>query len=121
MNLVDEIKDVQAKIAVLEEKKASLYKLLAASRAQAPVSLHTIDMARVVIRNAGRPLTPEEIRNKIQLTFGVVPAKTLNVLLSRKTRSGDRGFYRDQAGFIGLHEMLPTAVTVQTSANFAVA
>jgi hypothetical protein len=66
----------------------------------------TLEMARVVIRNAGRPLELEKIKQGIKSTFGVEPAKTLFDMLWKGARAGN-GFVREESGEIGLTEMQP--------------
>ena len=73
----------------------------------------SLEMARVVIRNAGRPLKPEKIKEGIKSTFGVDPAKTLYDMLWKGARAGNVGFVRDEGtGEIGLSEMQPRVAHV---------
>lgn len=76
--------------------------------------LNTIDMARVVIRNAGKSLPPAKIKENIKSTFGIDAAKTLYDMLWKRARAQDSGFYKDEQGNIGLVEMLPKMETVAT-------
>lgn len=79
------------------------------AKSAAPGSL---DMARVVIRNAGRPLKPAGIREAIVKTYGVEPAKTLEDMLWKRCRKEGAGFYKQEDGAIGLREMEAKVVTV---------
>jgi len=74
--------------------------------------LNTMEMARVVIRNAGKPLKPEAIREGIKSTFGIEPAKTLPDMLWKYARAARGGFFRQETGEIGLDEMQPKIETV---------
>lgn len=76
--------------------------------------LNNLEMARVVIRNAGRPLKPERISDMIKDTYGRLPAKTLYDMLLRCVRNGTHGFIKNADGEIGLVEMEATLATVSS-------
>jgi hypothetical protein len=67
----------------------------------------TIEMARIVIRNSGRPLAVQAISEKIRSTFGLAVSKSLPDLLLRRARSSKSGFYLTTDGLIGLIETAP--------------
>lgn len=127
--LREELKSIDQIIDSLNAKRTAILKVLGLYEStvllddrelEQPISsdkgpqLNTIDMARVVIRNAGKPLQPPQIKDGIKSTFGVDPAKTLFDMLWKRARQGDKGFYKDGEGNIGLLEMLPKLETVAT-------
>ena len=70
-----------------------------------------LDMARIVIRNAGRPLAVQAIPEKIRSTFGIVAAKSLPRMLIKRARRSKCGFYLTSDGLIGLIEAAPIGST----------
>jgi hypothetical protein len=77
----------------------------------------SLDMARVVIRNAGRPLKTLGIREAIVKTYGVEPAKTLENMLWRHCRKEGGLFFKEEDGSIGVREMQAKVVTVRGLGN----
>ena len=67
----------------------------------------TIEMARIVIRNSGRPLGLQAISELIRSTFGLAVSKSLPQLLLKRARSSKSGFYLTSDGLIGLVETAP--------------
>jgi hypothetical protein len=70
-----------------------------------------IEMARIVIRNSGRPLAVQSISEKIRSTFGLAASKSLPQLLLKRARSSKSGFYLTSDGLIGLIEAAPIGST----------
>jgi hypothetical protein len=70
-----------------------------------------IEMARIVIRNAGRPLAVQAIPEKIRSTFGIAAAKSLPRMLIKRARRSKCGFYLTSDGLIGLIEAAPIGST----------
>ncbi len=66
-----------------------------------------LDMAGIVIRNAGRPLAVQAIPEKIRSTFGIAAAKSLPRMLIKRARRSKCGFYLTSDGLIGLIETTP--------------
>jgi hypothetical protein len=66
-----------------------------------------IFMAGVVLRNAGRPLAAQAVPEKIRRTFGVVAARGLPRLLTKRARSSRSGFYLTADNLIGLIDKAP--------------
>lgn len=64
-------------------------------------SLSTMDMARTVLQNGGREMTPGEIHQGITETFGKTPAATLTQMLYKRSRANS-SFYRGAKGYYGL-------------------
>lgn len=127
-----ELESVDRQIADLNQKREAIIKLLSVygfetilaavdTLSQFPTEgrtrggLNTLEMARLVIRNAARPLKPEAIKEGIRKTYGVEPAKTICDMLWKRARSKDSGFFREKTGEIGLTEMIPQMETVSTS------
>ena len=54
-----------------------------ASKAAPGAKLPLVDMARTVVRNAGRPLSIEKIIEGIRKTYGIEPPDTLAPVLTR--------------------------------------
>lgn len=63
--------------------------------------LSTMDMARQVLQNSNRELTPGEIHQGIADTFGKTPAATLTQMLYKRSRANS-SFYRGEQGRYGL-------------------
>jgi hypothetical protein len=70
-----------------------------------------IYMARIVIRNAGRPLAAQAISEKIRSTFGIAAAKSLPRILIKRARRSKSGFCLTSDGLIGLIEAAPIGST----------
>jgi hypothetical protein len=70
-----------------------------------------LDMARIVIRNAGRPLAVQAIPEKIRSTFGIAAAKSLPRMLIKRARRSKCGFYLTADGLVGLLEAAPIGST----------
>ena len=70
-----------------------------------------LDMARIVIWNAGRPLAVQAIPEKIRSTFGIVAAKSLPRMLIKRARRSKCGFYLTADGLVGLLEAAPIGST----------
>jgi hypothetical protein len=70
-----------------------------------------LDMARIVIRNAGRPLAAQAVPEKIRGTFGIVATGSLPQLLTKRARSSRSGFYLTADNLIGLIDMAPVGST----------
>lgn len=123
--LREELKSIDRVMDTLTAKKEAIKSLLAAyepeesetsdeKAAVAQQLMNSMDMSRVVIRNAGRPLKPDKIRTDIKRTYGIEAPKTLQDMLWKKARKGDSGFFKDEEGNIGLTEMLARVETVHT-------
>jgi len=65
---------------------------------------NTLEMTRIVLRNAGGEKTADELRQLIRTTYGIEPAKSLDQMLYKRAASG-RGFYKTEDGRFGLTEM----------------
>ena len=72
-----------------------------ASKAAPGAKLPLVDMARTVVRNAGRPLSIEKIIAGIRKTYGVVPPEGLVFALERRAKE-KRGFFLTDEGTIGV-------------------
>jgi hypothetical protein len=59
-----------------------------------------LDMVRIVIQNAGRPLAVQAIPEKIRSTFGIAAAKSLPRMLIKRARRSKSGFYLTSDGLI---------------------
>src|ERR1039457_2539172 len=70
-----------------------------------------LDMARIVVRNAGRPLVVQAIPEKIRSTFGIAAAKSLPRMLIKRARRSKCGLYLTSDGLIGLIETAPIGST----------
>jgi hypothetical protein len=70
-----------------------------------------LDMAKIVIRNAGRPLAVQAIPENIRSTFGIVAAKSLPRMLIKRARRSKCSFYLTSDGLIGLIEAAPIGST----------
>jgi hypothetical protein len=70
-----------------------------------PTKPNTMDLANIVIRNAGRPIKPSVIAFEIQRQFGLVPAKTLQDMLWKRCRTPNSRFFKDAEGNIGVRAM----------------
>ena len=119
--LREELKSIDRVMGTLNAKKVAIQSLLSV---YAPAegeeenntqTLNSMDMARVVIRNAGRPIKPDQIRLGIRSTYGVDAPKTLQDMLWKKARKTDSGFFKDEEGNIGLTEMIPRLETVRST------
>jgi hypothetical protein len=137
--LQEELQSIERIMSNLQQKREAIQKLLGVygtteqsgqsdpvgsdilSASKAKSGMNTIEMARVIIRNAGRPLKPEDVRANIRATFGVDAAKTLYDMLLKRARSENSGFYRTSEGEIGLTEMLPKFEKVGLQSQAAVA
>jgi hypothetical protein len=75
--------------------------------------ISSMDMARTVIRNAGRPLKPQQVSEQIESTYGVLPAKTLFDMLWKRVRA-KQSFFKTASGEIGVLEMEPKVQAVRT-------
>lgn len=128
--LESELAAIEKDVGPLTERREAIYRLFAAydtdsqSRTRTTVKaspeLNTMDMARTVIRNAGRPLTLQRIEEGIRTTYGVAPAKTIYQMLYKRAKRGER-FFRTEQGEFGLMEMQPEIQTVLTSGQTAAA
>jgi hypothetical protein len=117
-----ELKAIDKVVAEASAKRDAIMELIETDQKEAVrrQSQHsTIEMARLVIRNAGRPLSPDKIQTNIHTTFGIVPAKTLYDMLLKRARKPGSGFFRDAEGQIGLSEMQPTITTVARIEGFS--
>jgi len=96
-----------------EHKREAITKLLEAYMPSTPPppsyrpSLNAMDMVRIVIRNAGRPLPAERIRAGVVETFGIHPPKTLRDILWKKARQKVSGLTKIESAEFSLVEMLP--------------
>ena len=61
----------------------------------------TVEMARAVLGNAGKPLPLLMIRQAIRETFGIEPAKTLDQMLYKRAQR-NKGFFKTRDGEFGL-------------------
>ena len=129
--LDSELSAIEKSVGPLVERREAIYRLFAAydesdrqsitrTTVKATSELNTIDMARTVIRNAGRPLKAPQIEEAIKRTYGVTPAKTLYQMLYKRAKRGER-FFRNESGEFGLTDMNPEVQTVMTSDQVAVA
>jgi hypothetical protein len=73
--------------------------------------LSSIEMARVVLCNAGRPLSIADIYDRIQGTYGIPAVKTLKDMLWKRARSR-KIFFKNEDGTIGLMELQAVVETV---------
>jgi hypothetical protein len=76
--------------------------------------LSSLEMARTVLMNAGRPLPIPEIHSKIRDTYGLPAAKTLADMLWKRARTRNI-FFKDDDGRIGLVELQAVITTVAHS------
>lgn len=98
----------------LEERRATIHNLLAAyEKPERPAKLPTMDMARTVIRNAGRPLTMEKILEHIRSTYGITPPGAIIPMLERRARNNE-GFFFTKEGAIGVLSMNPKIQKIET-------
>jgi hypothetical protein len=85
--LATELDSIEREIAILEERRDGIQKLLAtyspsASQAKSDHrNLPTIQLAQKVLEMNGAPMSTADIRRVIQRTFGVVPASSLQQML----------------------------------------
>jgi hypothetical protein len=70
-----------------------------------------LELVRIVIRNAGRPLAVQAIPQKIRNTFGIAAAKSLPRVLIKRARRSKCGLYLTADGLIGLIEAAPIRST----------
>ncbi len=70
-----------------------------------------LDMVRIVIRNAGRPLAVQAIPKQIRNAFGIAAAKSLPRVLIKRARRSKCGLYLTADGLIGLIEAAPIRST----------
>jgi hypothetical protein len=70
-----------------------------------------LDMVRIVIQNAGRPLAVQVIPKQIRNTFGIAAAKSLPRVLIKRARRSKCGLYLTADGLIGLIEAAPIRST----------
>lgn len=82
-----ELGAINRQIAVLEERRGGIEKVLATyepgqhKAEDGSRDLSTIEMARQVVEQNGVPMGPSDIRRAIQRRFGVVPASSLQQML----------------------------------------
>ncbi len=128
--LESELAAIEKTLTPFIERREAIHSLFAVydtdprTPARTPVKagpdLNTMNMAKTVIRNAGRPLTFQGIEESIKKTYGVTPAKTLYQMLYKRAKAGDK-LYRNQNGEFGLVEMNPEIRTVMTGGESAAA
>ena len=105
----------------LETRKSEIHELLATyydDDCQIPkcspgARLPILDMARTVIRNAGRHLSTQRVVELFRNTYGLTPPDNTVPMLERNGRQ-DKIFFLTGDGMIGLIEMRPKIKTVDT-------
>jgi hypothetical protein len=125
--LDEERRQLTERMAHLDTRRNALISMLscygdeeAALRASPEGSgLSSLEMARVVLGNAGRPLPMAAIYERIQGTYGIAAKKTLKDMLWKRSRTRNI-FTRYKDGTIGLVELEAVVETV-TKTSHAVA
>jgi len=88
-----------------------------ASKAAPGAKLPLVDMARTVVRNAGRPLSIEKIIEGIRKTYGIEPPDTLAPVLTRRAAEKE-GFFltdREEIGVLATNSRIQTAEAIRSS------
>jgi hypothetical protein len=129
--LQKELTELDQTLERLNKKRDAIHQLLAvyegegetqprstrvprAARSGTGAELNTVEMARTVIRNLGRPMHPKAIADAIHRTYGIQPAKTLSDMLWKRARAG-KGFYKTDDGEIGVTALQSHVETVKVS------
>jgi hypothetical protein len=88
-----ELERVNHDLAVLEQRRDGIRKLIGSYTGQPTTARHevqeipTIQMAQQVLEEHGEPMATAEIRRAIQRKFNVVPASSLQQMLYMRARN----------------------------------
>ena len=113
---------LKEELKCLEARTSAIHGLLKVYETPKPApgaKLPALEMARTVIRNAGRQLAMKEILEGFRKTYGLTPPVNLVSILESRARE-NKGFFATDDGAIGAIEMLHKArdvENVQTSSQ----